>query len=100
MDRPGVDEIMLDYLYDLRNRVTTNDAVRDFLRTHQPPALIATGANDALFPEANMRHYLDDLPDAEFHALDTGHFALEDKLDEIATLMRDFLDRKLRPRRG
>ena len=46
-----------------------------------------------LFPEANMRHYLDDLPDAEFHALDTGHFALEDKGDEIATLMREFLKR-------
>ena len=93
LDRPGVDEIMLDYLYDIRNRVSTIDAVREFLRTHHPPALIATGANDALFPEANMRHYLDDLPDAEFHALDTGHFALEDKSDEIAGLMRDFLNR-------
>jgi hypothetical protein len=45
-----------------------------------------------------MRHYLDDLPDAEFHALDTGHFALEDKGDEIAALMRDFLERALSPR--
>ena len=95
LDRPGVDEIMLDYLYDIRNRVSTIDAVREFLRAHHPPALIATGANDALFPEANMRHYLDDLPDAEFHALDTGHFALEDKCDEIAALMRDFLKRAL-----
>jgi pimeloyl-ACP methyl ester carboxylesterase len=93
LDRPGVDEIMLDYLYDIRNRVSTIDAVREFLRAHQPPALIATGANDPLFPEANMRHFLDDLPDAEFHALDTGHFALEDKGDEIAGLMRDFLKR-------
>jgi pimeloyl-ACP methyl ester carboxylesterase len=42
-----------------------------------------------------MRHYLDDLPGAEFHALDTGHFALEDKCDEIAALMRDFLGRAL-----
>ena len=42
-----------------------------------------------------MRHYLDVLPDAEFHALDTGHFALEDKGDEIAALMRDFLERVL-----
>jgi hypothetical protein len=38
-----------------------------------------------------MRHYLDDLPEAEFHALDTGHFALEDKGDKIAGVMRDFL---------
>jgi pimeloyl-ACP methyl ester carboxylesterase len=95
LDRPGVDEIMLDYLYDIRNRVSTIDAVRELLRAHQPPALITTGANDVLFPEANMRHYLDDLPGAEFHALDTGHFALEDKCGEIAALMRDFLGRAL-----
>jgi pimeloyl-ACP methyl ester carboxylesterase len=95
LDRPGVDEIMLDILYEIRNRPSTVDGVLEFLRAHQPPALIATGAKDALFPEANMRHYLDDLPDAEFHALDTGHFALEDKGDEIAALMRDFLERVL-----
>lgn len=40
-----------------------------------------------------MRHFLDDLPDAEFHALDTGHFALEEKGAEIGSLMRSFLDR-------
>jgi pimeloyl-ACP methyl ester carboxylesterase len=95
LDRPGVDEIMLDILYEIRNRPSTIDGVLEFLRAHQPPALIATGAKDALFPEANMRHYLDELPDAEFHALDTGHFALEDKGDEIAALMRDFLERVL-----
>jgi pimeloyl-ACP methyl ester carboxylesterase len=95
LDRPGVDEIMLDYLFEVRNRPSTIDGVLEFLRAHQPPTLIATGAKDALFPEANMRHYLDVLPDAEFHALDTGHFALEDKGDEIAALMRDFLERVL-----
>jgi pimeloyl-ACP methyl ester carboxylesterase len=97
LDRPGVEQIMLDYLYDIRSNVsTTNGAMREFLRAHQPPTLIATGAKDALFfPEANMRHYLTDLPHAEFHALDTGHFALEDKGDEIAGLMRDFLQRAL-----
>jgi hypothetical protein len=42
-----------------------------------------------------MRHYLTDLPDAEFHALNTGHCALEDKGDEIAGLMRDFIARAL-----
>src|SRR5262249_21748446 len=85
---------------EVRNRPSTIDGVLEFLRSHQPPALIATGAKDPLFPEANMRHYLDDLPDAEFHALDTGHFALEDKGDEIAALMRDFLERVLATERG
>jgi len=95
LDRPGVDEIMLDLLYDIRKNGAAFTAMREFLRAHQPPALIATGANDEIFPEANMRHYLTDLPDAEFHALDTGHCALEDKGDEIAGLMRDFLARAL-----
>jgi pimeloyl-ACP methyl ester carboxylesterase len=40
LDRPGVDEIMLDYFYDIRNRVSTIGAVRDYLRSHQPPTLI------------------------------------------------------------
>jgi len=39
--------------------------------------------------------YLRDLPKAELHLFDTGHFALEDKGGEIALLMRDFLDRKI-----
>lgn len=45
------------------------------------------------FPEAGARAYLRDLPDAELYLLDTGHFALEDKLPEIAPLIADFLDR-------
>ena len=44
---------------------------------------------------ANFLLIVRDLPDAEFHLLDTGHFALEDKGGEIARLMLDFLDRKL-----
>ena len=48
-----------------------------------------------IFPADGARPYLRDLPDAEFHLLDTGHFALEDKGDEIAKLMHDFLGRKL-----
>ncbi|MFF3751498.1 alpha/beta fold hydrolase [Streptomyces sp. NPDC002018] len=102
LDRPGVDEIMLDLLYDISKQETVFGAAKEFLRKEQPPALIATGANDGVFPESAMRHFLDDLPDAEFHALDTGHFALEEKAAEIGSLMRSFLDRTFtdaRPRR-
>jgi pimeloyl-ACP methyl ester carboxylesterase len=56
------------------------------------------GKNDAIFPPEGARPYLRDLPDAELHLLDTGHFALEDKGDEIASLMLDFLARTLRTR--
>jgi hypothetical protein len=52
-------------------------------------------ANNEIFPEPVVRRILADLPDAEFHALDTGHFALEDRVSEIADLVRDFLARSL-----
>jgi len=71
--------------------------MRESLRLHRTPTLVATGANDEIFPEEVVRHILTDLPDTEYHALDTGHFALEDKGPEIAELMRDFLGRVLRP---
>lgn len=89
---------MLDLLYDIRNNVSTFKAMQEFLRTRRPPTLVATGANDEIFPENVMRQILRDLPDAEFHALDSGHFALEDSGPEIAALMRDFLGRVLRQR--
>ena len=94
IDRPGVDEIMLDLLYDIRNQAPTFKAMQEFLRDRRPPTLVATGANDEIFPEEVGRQILTD-PGAEYHALDTGHFALEDKGDEIAGLMRDFLKRAL-----
>jgi pimeloyl-ACP methyl ester carboxylesterase/uncharacterized protein YciI len=95
IDRPGVDEIMLDLLYDIRNNVPTFEAMQQFIRERKPPTLVATGANDEIFPEPVVRQILADHPAAEYHALDTGHFALEDKGAEIAGLMRDFLRRNL-----
>jgi len=91
IDRPGVDEIMLDLLYDIRNNVPVFKAMQEFLRDRRPPTLVATGANDEIFPAEVVRQILTDLPDAEYHALQTGHFALEDKAAEIAAVMRDFL---------
>src|SRR5262245_171711 len=91
IDRPGVDEIMLDLLYDIRNQAPLFKAVQEFLRDRPPPTLVATGVDDEIFPEEVVRPILTDHPDAEYHALQTGHFALEDKAAEIAALMRDFL---------
>src|SRR5262249_6741973 len=95
IDRPGVDEIMLDLLYDIRNNVPTFEAMQQFIRDRKPPTLVATGRNDEIFPEPTVRQILVDHPTAEYHALETGHFALEDKAPEIAGLMRDFLSRNL-----
>jgi pimeloyl-ACP methyl ester carboxylesterase len=56
---------------------------------------LAWGKNDAIFPASGAQAYLRDLPQAELHLLDTGHFALEDHAEEIARLTRDFFDRKV-----
>jgi pimeloyl-ACP methyl ester carboxylesterase len=95
LDRPGVDEIMLDLFKDYGSNLALYPRFQAFFRARRPPALIVWGKNDAIFPADGARAYLRDLPDAELHLLDTGHFALEDTRDEIATLMLDFLDRKL-----
>jgi pimeloyl-ACP methyl ester carboxylesterase len=95
LQRPGVDEIMLDLLHDIKNNKATFSAMRRLLIDQHPPVMVATGANDEIFPEPVQRALLNDLPDTEYHALDTGHFALEDHAPEIARLVRNFLDRAL-----
>jgi pimeloyl-ACP methyl ester carboxylesterase len=64
-----------------------------YLREHRPPTLIVWGPQDGYMPEASARAYLRDLPDAELHLLDGGHWALETNLQEIVALTRDFLAR-------
>lgn len=64
-----------------------------FLRERRPPTLIAWGPQDGYMPEASARAYLRDLPDAELHLLNGGHWLLEVQLAEMVRLMRDFLSR-------
>jgi pimeloyl-ACP methyl ester carboxylesterase len=90
--RPGVDEIMLDLLYDIRNNRQTVDDARQFFKTHQGQVMIATGVNDPLFPGASMKPPVD-MSEIEFNPIDSGHFALEDHCAEIGSLSRDFLAR-------
>lgn len=95
LDRPGSAEIQLDIIYDYRTNVALYPAFHAYFRTHRPPALILWGENDPIFLPEGARAFLRDLPDAELHFLDTGHFALEDKADEMIPIMRDFLTRNL-----
>ena len=90
--RPGVDEIMLDLLYDIRNNRQTVADARQFFKTHQRQVMIVTGVNDPLFPGASMKPPAD-MPEIEFHPIDSGHFALEDHCAEIGSLTRSFLGR-------
>ncbi|WP_280155071.1 alpha/beta hydrolase [Piscinibacter sp. XHJ-5] len=66
---------------------------REYLREHRPPSLIVWGPHDHYMPEKSARAYLRDLPDAELHLLDGGHWLLETHLDDVVALVRDFLGR-------
>lgn len=95
LDRPGSADIQLDIIYDYRTNVSLYPEFHAYFRSHRPPALILWGENDPIFLPAGAKAFHRDLPDAELHFFKTGHFALEDKADEIIPLMRDFLDRTL-----
>src|SRR5450432_2693893 len=92
LDRPGNRDIQMDVMYDYRTNVPLYPEFQAFFRKYQPPTLIVWGKNDKIFPAAGAGPYLRDLPKAELHLLDTGHFALEDKLDVMAPMIRHFLD--------
>ncbi|WP_158291948.1 alpha/beta fold hydrolase [Paracraurococcus ruber] len=98
LDRPGNAEIQLDLFYDYRTNLPLYPRIQAWLRRERPPTLIVWGANDTIFPAEGAHPFMRDLPEAEMHLLDTGHFALEDKLDVMAPMIRDFLDRKSDPR--
>ena len=97
LDRPGNRDIQLDVMYDYRTNVPLYPKFQQFFRDRKPPALLVWGKNDKIFPEEGAYPYRKDLPNLEFHLFDTGHFALEDKLDEIGPLIREFLDHKVAP---
>jgi pimeloyl-ACP methyl ester carboxylesterase len=96
LERPGNVEIQLDLFYDYRTNVELYPRFQQFFRDYQPPTLIVWGRNDQIFPVDGAKAYLRDLPKAELHLLDTGHFALEDQDVEITRLMLEFLGRTLK----
>jgi pimeloyl-ACP methyl ester carboxylesterase len=97
LDRPDNAEIQLDLFYDYRTNVPLYPAFQEFFRRRQPPTLVVWGKNDDIFPWQGAEPYKRDLKTLEYHLLDTGHFALEDKGAEIARLMRAFLGKHVGP---
>ncbi|MEM7164555.1 MAG: alpha/beta hydrolase [Planctomycetota bacterium] len=93
LDRPGNEEIQLQLFYDYGSNPPKYAKWQQYLRDRQPPTLITWGKNDHIFPAEGATPYLRDLPGAELHLLDTGHFALEEEGDTIARLMLEFLDK-------
>ena len=96
LDRPGNQDIQLDLFRDYGSNVTLYPQFQEYFRKYQPPTLIVWGKNDKIFPATGAEPYKRDLPKAEFHLLNTGHFALEDQLHVMAPMIHDFLDQKVR----
>jgi len=97
LSRPGNVDMQIGLFGDYQSNVALYPRFQQFLRERRPPTLIAWGRHDPFFTEAGARAWLRDVPDAELHLLDAGHFALETRGAEIATLIRGFLSRALLP---
>lgn len=95
LDRAGNDEIQLDMFFDYGTNPPLYPQWQKYFRDYQPPMLITWGKGDPIFPEPGAHPYLRDLPNAELHILDTGHFALEEDGGQIADLIRDFIHEKV-----
>ena len=93
LTRPGQAEIQTTLFLDYRTNVASYLKWQAWLRQTRPPTLVVWGKYDPSFTVAGASAYRDDVPDAEVHLLDAGHFALDEATDEIAVLVRDFLAR-------
>jgi pimeloyl-ACP methyl ester carboxylesterase len=91
--RPGEADIQSDLFYDFRNNLAAFPSWQSWLRERRPPTLVVWGRFDPVFDVAEVAALKRDLPKAEVHVLDAGHFALDESVGDIAKLMRGFLGR-------
>jgi pimeloyl-ACP methyl ester carboxylesterase len=91
--RPNGDEVQLDLLKDYASNVALYPKFQEYFRKYQPPLLAVWGKNDPFFLPAGAEAFKRDIPKAEVHFYDTGHFALETHCREIAAAIISFLER-------
>ncbi len=97
LTRPGNDEIQLDLFLDYASNVALYPKFQEYFRTTRVPLLAVWGKNDPFFLPPGAEAFRHDNPNAEIHFYDTGHFALETHVHEIADTIRDFLARYVSP---
>jgi pimeloyl-ACP methyl ester carboxylesterase len=93
LQRPGNMDVQLDLFGDYQHNVTLYPRFQQMFREHKFPMLIVWGRHDPFFTLAGAQAYRRDLPDAQLHLLDAGHFALETHASEIAAALLEFLAR-------
>jgi pimeloyl-ACP methyl ester carboxylesterase len=91
LERPGNKEIQLDLFLDYASNVKLYQKFQEYFRRSQPPLLAIWGKNDPFFVPAGANAFRTDLPSAKVQFLDTGHFAIETHVVEIASAIQDFL---------
>jgi pimeloyl-ACP methyl ester carboxylesterase len=91
LQKPGHTQIQLDLFYDYQNNLKRYERFHQVFRKYQFPTLIVWGKNDMFFNETGARAFLKDLPKAELHLLDGGHFVVEEYLHEVAGYMTSFV---------
>jgi putative NADH-flavin reductase/pimeloyl-ACP methyl ester carboxylesterase len=97
LERPGRKQIQVDLAFDYHTNVDLYPQWQAWLRRHRPPTLVLWGRGDPFFVEAGAVAFKDDVPDAEVHVFDTGHFALDERVGEMAPLIGSFLERTWSP---
>jgi pimeloyl-ACP methyl ester carboxylesterase len=91
LNAPGQAQIQSDLFYDYRTNVDAYPKWQAWLQKTQPRLLVIWGKHDLSFDLGEPERYRKDVPNAQVHVLDAGHFALDTAADEIATLVRDFV---------
>ena len=91
LNAPGQVQIQSDLFYDYRTNVDAYPKWQAWLQKTQPKLLVIWGKHDLSFDPGEPERYHKDVPSAEVHVLDAGHFALDTKADEIAALVSEFL---------
>ena len=91
LNSPGQAQIQSDLFYDYRTNVENYPRWQAWMQKMQPGLLVIWGKHDLSFDPGEPERYRNDVPKAEVHVLDAGHFALDTKADEIASLVRDFI---------
>ncbi|MGA7832578.1 MAG: alpha/beta hydrolase [Terracidiphilus sp.] len=92
LNSPGQAQIQSDVFYDYRTNVENYPKWQAWMQKRQPRLLVIWGKHDLSFDPGEPERYRKDVPKAQVHVLDAGHFALDTKADEIATLVRDFIE--------
>ena len=93
---PGRNEIQNDLIFDYQNNVKLYPQFQKYLKEHQPPLLAVWGKNDPSFIPNGANAFKKDLPNAEIHFVDSGHFALESHCYDIAKIMKSFLKKYIK----